>query len=95
MLTTSRPELLLLDLRMPEMDGISLLHVLRNYLRWSTLPVVVVTAIQQGPELERVKDFGIRGIFIKGRFRLEELVTAVKEHLPIREGAFDGRNQGA
>jgi len=82
MLSTCKPDLLLLDLRMPSMDGISLLLVLRKYLRWAAIPVIVLTAVQFGPELERAKDLGVKKIFVKGTFRLDELLAAVKDHLP-------------
>lgn len=38
------PELILLDLMMPGMDGFEMLHVLQNNPTWATIPVIVVTA---------------------------------------------------
>ena len=41
-----RPSLLLLDLRLPDCDGVSLLQELRRFDGWETLPAVAVTAEQ-------------------------------------------------
>ncbi|HET7791760.1 MAG TPA: response regulator [Rhizobacter sp.] len=45
-----QPSLLLLDLRLPDCDGVSLLQELRQVEGWETLPAVVVTA-EQGFEI--------------------------------------------
>ena len=50
MLVTSAddaPCLVLLDLDMPQMDGRQLVNVMRSYLRFSHLPVVLITAYQR------------------------------------------------
>src|SRR4051812_46846854 len=41
-LMSDTPDAVVLDMRMPEMDGISLLEILRSYLRWYHLPVVLL-----------------------------------------------------
>src|SRR5438045_6793484 len=43
-LINGRPDAMVLDVRMPQMDGIALLEVLRSYLRWTKLPVILLTA---------------------------------------------------
>ncbi|HIK10661.1 MAG TPA: response regulator [Oscillatoriaceae cyanobacterium M33_DOE_052] len=43
-LLSTVPDLLILDVQMPEIDGISLCQVVRNDPRWSSLPVLFLTA---------------------------------------------------
>ena len=43
-LTGPTPDLILLDVRMPKMDGLEFLTVLRSYLRWQHIPVILLTA---------------------------------------------------
>src|SRR4051812_29334186 len=43
------PDVVLLDLLMPEMDGPSFLEVVRSYLRIQSLPVVVLTGLADSP----------------------------------------------
>ena len=82
--TNERPELILLDLRMPVMDGITLLQILRSYLRWHDLPVVVVTAAGQGPEIEKLKEFHVAGVYHKAAYDLSDLVHHVEGLLPLQ-----------
>ena len=43
------PDLIILDAMMPEMSGVEFLQVIRSYLRWSTVPVILLTAFAEGP----------------------------------------------
>jgi CheY-like chemotaxis protein len=73
------PDVVVLDLRMPEMDGITFLEVIRCYLRWSFLPVIILTALQAGSITERAQRMGVRHIFHKAGYRLSDLAAAVDE----------------
>jgi CheY-like chemotaxis protein len=46
-------DLILLDVRMPQMDGLEVLSVLRSYSRWQHLPVILLTAYADVPAVER------------------------------------------
>lgn len=78
-LTNDTPDVVVLDLRMPEMDGITFLEVIRCYLRWSFVPVVVLTALPEGPTIERAKQLGARHIFRKAGYRMPDLLKAIEE----------------
>lgn len=68
----------LLDLRMPHIDGIGVLEFLRDE-RSDLLPrVLVLTASLTKPELERVHEFPIAGIIAKP-FEVETLLGAVRQ----------------
>jgi CheY-like chemotaxis protein len=85
------PDALILDVRMPEMDGIALLEVLRSYLRWKTLPVVLLTAHANPPQMARARELGVHHIFQKATFSLPELIAAVDEvtaHKPSSQGKW-------
>ena len=47
-----RPDLLLIDLNMPVMDGYQAIHFLRRTLTMATLPIIVITA-EDGQSIER------------------------------------------
>jgi CheY-like chemotaxis protein len=79
LLLSQHPDLIVLDLRMPELDGISLLEVMRSYLRWHDLPVIILSAHGTGGELQKARDLGAFRIFHKANFRLAELAEAIAQ----------------
>src|SRR5687767_3938976 len=81
LLTGALPDLVLLDVRMPELDGIGFLHVLRSYLRWQHLPVILLTAYAEGPHIKEAAEMGADTVFRKGEIDFDQLLTSVEEHL--------------
>jgi CheY-like chemotaxis protein len=75
----SRPDVIILDILMPGMDGIDFLEVLRSYLGWQQLPVIVITALSEGPQLERARRRGVQRVFLKSDFLLSELLESVQQ----------------
>ena len=76
-----------LDVRMPGMSGVDLLEVVRSYLRWYALPVVLVTAHGTAQELERAKALGVACVFQKAQFKLVDLLECLKKVVPPALGA--------
>ena len=70
------PDLIVLDLRMPQMDGLMFLDVVRSYLRLQHVPVLLLTAYADSADVSRAKDLGVRGVFRKGE-GFESLLDAV------------------
>src|SRR5687767_11546513 len=60
------PDLVILDLFMPDMDGPSLLEVLRSYLRLQSLPVLVITGLPDSPLAARARTLKVNAILMKG-----------------------------
>jgi CheY-like chemotaxis protein len=75
------PDLVVLDLLMPEMDGADLLVVLRSYLRLQGLPVVVLTAAPDSPQASRAKQLGISAFLPKALVTLEQINRVVADNL--------------
>src|SRR5580704_17773898 len=75
------PELLILDLCMPEFDGCSLLEVLRSYVRLQALPVVVLTGLSDGPLIQRARALKANSILVKGATTMEKIEEAVQLEL--------------
>lgn len=92
-LITERPDAAILDLRMPVMDGLEFLQVIRSYLRWYSLPVIVVTAVPHGPMLDRVQSLGVTKVFQKAAMNYDEVAAAVDE--AVLTAANDGYSSGS
>jgi CheY-like chemotaxis protein len=80
------PDVILLDLLMPEMDGPSFLEVVRSYLRLQSLPVVIITGLADSPMVERARFLKVNSILIKGRAQSADIVKAIEEALPRAPG---------
>jgi len=74
-------DLVILDLLMPEMDGPSFLEVIRSYLRLQALPVVVLTALADGPPLDRVRNAKVSAILLKAQATNDEILKVVNSSL--------------
>ena len=85
------PNAVLLDLRMPEMDGLQFLEVVRGYLRWTDLPVIIVTAYADDTLGERAAKLGVSRIFHKAALDLQELLEAIERVTPTNGSARGAR----
>jgi DNA-binding response OmpR family regulator len=76
-----RPTLILLDLRMPQMDGQALLESLRKDPWGEKVPVMVLTNSDSGHTVYlNIKD-SVQGYFVKAEVSLKDVLTAVKDHI--------------
>lgn len=74
-----RPDVVVLDLFMPQLDRSSFLEVVRSYLRLQSLPVVVLTALPDSPMVDRVRYLKVNSVLVKGKATLEEIRNAVEQ----------------
>lgn len=75
-----RPDLIILDLRLPRMEGDRFLHFLRMTPEYSAVPVIVITGASDAALLERVENWGISRLMHKP-VSPKELVRAALEIL--------------
>jgi threonine synthase len=74
---TQRPDLIVLDLMMPEMDGFAVLDALRQRRETASVPVVVVTAKELTPQERRSLEGRISRLMTKGEFLSEDLLGEI------------------
>jgi len=79
-----RPDLVLLDLVMPNKDGFAVLKEIRDQSEWAELPVVILTAVGDMDGKIRGMELGADD-FITKPFKLVDLKTRVNSALTIRE----------
>lgn len=76
------PDLIVLDMFMPGVDGLMVLKSLRSYLGHRSLPVVVMTALPEGKLAAGARDMGVSAILAKGTASLDDVHRAIEESLP-------------
>ncbi len=79
-----QPDLILLDLHLPGMDGLTVLAQLKGNVHTSHIPVVVVSARGETQVLLASQRGGAVDHLIKP-FDIAELRKVIQQHLPIRE----------
>jgi CheY-like chemotaxis protein len=62
---TGNPALLLLDLKMPKVDGIEVLRQVKSTPALKTIPVVVLTSSREERDLVRTYDLGVNAYVVK------------------------------
>ena len=81
------PDLVLLDLMMPEMNGFEFLEVLREREAWRSVPVVVITGKDLTDDDRRRLNGGVERVVAKGGRGLEALAMTVRGHVLHRRRA--------
>ena len=77
------PDLILLDIRMPKMDGYEVCRRLKENERTRDIPVLFLSAID-APE-DKVTAFEVGGLdYITKPFHLDEVIARVKSHIMLR-----------
>jgi two-component system, cell cycle response regulator DivK len=77
--TELRPALVLMDIRLPDMDGMEALSRLRMDERTASIPVLAVTAQAMKGDRERFKEAGFDG-YLSKPLDIDELLRAVAHH---------------
>ena len=60
-----RPRVILLDLKLPKLDGLEVLRRLKSDDRTRAIPVVVVTSSNQDPDIKTAYDLGANSYVVK------------------------------
>jgi HD-like signal output (HDOD) protein/CheY-like chemotaxis protein len=82
-----KPALALLDISMPRMDGISLLAAMRKHPDYKSIPVILLTAVQDRDTVLRARNLGVRDYLLKSHFSLDDMLSRVKKHIDEPEPA--------
>lgn len=104
-LSHEKPDLILLDLMMPLMDGYKVLQVVKTESKLAHIPVLVFSAKGQPDEVEKALNLGAAGYVVKATTKPNEVVEKIRKILSeqpevneltqyiveINETAFDAK----
>ena len=74
----SKPDVILLDLMMPEMDGFAVVAALQKEAAWRDIPVIVITARALDAKDRARLNSGVQSVLIKETFRPADLVERIR-----------------
>ena len=78
---TSKPDLILLDLILPKMDGFQVLKDLKSGAGTKDIPVIVLTNLESADDVGKVIALGATTYLVKSNYELENIVEKIKEIL--------------
>jgi len=84
LLTGERPDLMLLDINMPEVSGLDLLEFLRRRPEWKNLPIVMLSSEAADVTVDEALELGADGYVMKPT-TIEELERAIETALQKRQ----------
>jgi len=91
-LAADTPDLLLLDIMMPKVDGLELLRRIKHDPRWADLPVLMVSSMP--PEEATIRSFGLGAAdFVPKPFRVRELMARIEAHLERGKALRSARDE--
>ena len=74
-------DVLVSDITMPNLDGVTLTALLRQDSKFETLPIILVTSLDSDVDRERGLQAGADAYIVKNRFDQEQLVQTIREFL--------------
>jgi two-component system, cell cycle response regulator DivK len=81
-LETFKPDLILLDLKLPDIDGYTILAEAQRHSKYSKIPIIIVSAFAFTADRERAMNLGARRYLVKP-VNLSELVVVIGEELAL------------
>lgn len=76
-----QPDLMLLDILMPKLDGFGVLEALKKDKSISAIPVILLTNLGQKDDIQKGLELGAKDYIIKAHFKPSEVVETVRKVL--------------
>jgi two-component system NtrC family sensor kinase len=77
-LKQGKPDVILLDLMMPEMDGFAVVAALQKEAGWRDIPVIVITSLDLDAKDRERLNAGVQLVLVKEKFRPADLVERIR-----------------
>lgn len=77
------PNIILLDIIMPYMDGVETLKNIKSNENWKKIPIIMLTNISEKEKINESEQYGVDGYLIKSQFTPSEVVDKVKSLLKL------------
>jgi DNA-binding response OmpR family regulator len=75
---TAKPDIILLDLRMPEMDGLAMLRELRKKEGGEHMPVIILSTVNDEKSVAEAVQLGVSDFMEKSNWNVTELLERIR-----------------
>ncbi|MBT4120951.1 MAG: response regulator [Candidatus Magasanikbacteria bacterium] len=79
-----KPDMILLDIVMPKMDGMTMLKKLREEDWGKKIPVIILTNLSESEKVGEASKEGVYDFLVKTNWHINDVVKKVKEKLKIK-----------
>ena len=79
---TKKPDLILLDLILPKMDGFEVLKGLKANPETKDIPIIVLTNLESMDDVNKAIELGAKTYLVKTQYNLDEVLEKIKNTLP-------------
>lgn len=81
-LESETPDLIILDVLMPKMNGWETLKKIKENPKTKDIPVITLTSLGDRPEdIKRFKDYGVKEYLVKSQIELKGLVDIIRKYI--------------
>lgn len=78
---TEKPDLILLDLVLPKLNGFEVLKQLKEKEKTKKIPIIVLTNLDGVGDVEKAIELGAKTYLVKASYNLKEVIGKIKEAL--------------
>src|SRR5687767_11900675 len=74
----AKPDLVMVDMIMPQMNGLDFLRIMRGKPEHKDTPVIIMTALSDKEHVLQAAKLGVQDYILKSHFSLEDLLARIK-----------------
>lgn len=79
LLQTNKPNLIIMDLIMPKMNGFEVLQTMSIMPEMQKIPVVIVSNLAQDSDVQKASELGAKEYFVKAKIPIDSLIQEIKK----------------
>jgi two-component system phosphate regulon response regulator PhoB len=76
-----KPDLILLDAMMPQVNGFDVLDILRNTPETTNIKIIMLTALSQDTDRQKAEQLGADDYLVKSQVVIADVIEKIKHHL--------------
>ena len=76
-----KPDMILLDHMMPEVDGMTFLAGIRRFPKWKAMPVIMMTGLKDQAHHMKAQTLNVSEYLIKNEYAPRDLLEMIRKHL--------------